>query len=61
MMMETTTRPDISCPKSGELIPLHSFSISKFSDKLYYVYCPECGVFHPFTPTHATTEAEEKG
>ena len=45
---ETKTRPDITCPETGELIQLNKFSISKFSDQLYFVYCPTCGVLHQF-------------
>lgn len=46
--METTTRPDVTCPKTGELIPLDKMSISKWSEKLYHIWCPACRVWHGF-------------
>lgn len=45
---KTVTRPDITCPKSGEPIPLDKFSISKWSDSHYLVFCPSCRVMHKF-------------
>ena len=45
----TFTRDDIMCPKSGAPIELASWSISKFSDRTYFVYCADCGVFHRFS------------
>jgi hypothetical protein len=43
-------RDDITCPKTGERIPLDKFSVSKWSDQLYLVHCPACRVLHEFTP-----------
>lgn len=51
-------RDDITCPKSGEPIPLDKFSISKFSDQLYLVHCPACRVMHEFVPV---TDGEHHG
>lgn len=52
----------VRCPKTGEPIPLDKFSISKWSDQLYLVYCPTCRVMHEFTPVAADGEerSEEK-
>jgi hypothetical protein len=41
-------RSDLTCRKTGEPIPLDNFSISKWSDRLWLVYCPECRVMHEF-------------
>lgn len=50
--LETVTeRPDIKCPKTGDLIPLHKFSCSKWSDELYFIHCPACYAWHGFMPT----------
>lgn len=49
-----TTRPDITCPKSGEMIPLDKFSISKFTDRMYLVYCPACRTNHEFVAQAAS-------
>lgn len=49
-MIETTTRPDITCPKDGELIPLDKMSIKKFTDRIYFVWCPRCRTNHTFNP-----------
>lgn len=49
MLTETATRADITCPKSGDMIPLDKFSVSKFSEKTYFVFCPECMAYHQFT------------
>lgn len=49
MDMETSTRADITCPKSGEMIPLGKFSISKFSETTYFIFCPECRAYHQFS------------
>jgi hypothetical protein len=43
-------RDDITCPTTGERIPLDKFSISKWSDQLYLVHCPTCRLMHEFTP-----------
>ena len=44
-------RDDITCPVSGDPIPLNKLSVSKWSDQLYRIFCPACGVWHDFTPT----------
>lgn len=41
-------RDDITCPKSGEAIPLDRFSISKFTERIYFIWCPDCRVYHQF-------------
>lgn len=53
--METRTRPDLTCRKTGQPIPLDDLSVMKWSDKLWLVYCPDCRVMHEFTPA-ATRE-----
>ncbi len=50
-MNDRKFRDDITCPKSGEKIPLAEFSCSKWSDNLYFIYCPACGAFHQFVVT----------
>lgn len=50
----TAIRPDITCPKSGETIPLDKFSISKFTDRMYLVYCPACRTNHEFVAQAAS-------
>ena len=42
-------RSDIVCPQRGEPIPLYSLSISKFTESVCFVHCPDCGVYHQFT------------
>jgi hypothetical protein len=42
----TRTRADITCPKTGEPIPLGRMSICKFGERSYFVYCPDCRAFH---------------
>jgi len=55
--LQTTTRPDITCRRTGDPIPLDEMSISKWSDNLYLVYCPTCRVMHEFTPIEAPIDA----
>jgi hypothetical protein len=43
-------RDDITCPRTGEPIPLDKFSISQWSEELYLVHCPTCRLLHEFTP-----------
>lgn len=45
-----TRRPDITCPKTGEMIELDKLSIMKWSDQVYLVHCPMCRTIHPFEP-----------
>jgi hypothetical protein len=61
MREKTETRPDITCPKDGDLIPLDRLSISKWSETLYRVYCPRCNVWHGFvvTETRAALDKQE--
>lgn len=54
MTEQTKTRPDITCPKSGEPIPLDKFSISKFTDRIYFIYCPACRASHEFVASPVT-------
>jgi hypothetical protein len=48
MTLPTTTRPDITCPKSGEPIPLDMYSCSKWNETHWNIYCPTCRVWHRF-------------
>ena len=41
-------RDGVICPKTGRPIPLDKFSCSKWSDKLWLIYCPSCRVLHWF-------------
>lgn len=50
MADEPKFRDDITCPKTGERIPLGKLSCSKWSDDLYLIHCPNCHVFHQFVP-----------
>ena len=45
-------RADVVCPESGEPIPLYSMSISKFTDGVYLIHCPDCAASHQFTTTN---------
>jgi hypothetical protein len=54
-------RDDITCPKSGEMIPIEPFSISKFSETSYYIYCPMCWGWHEFTPEAVNTNPSKEG
>lgn len=48
-MDEPQFSDDVICPKSGERIPLDKYSISKFTDTIYFVHCPKCRALHQFT------------
>ena len=41
------TRPDITC--DGEPIPIGAFSILKWSETSFSVFCPKHRAFHRFT------------
>jgi hypothetical protein len=47
-------RGDITCPKTGQPIPLDKFSCSEWSDQLWLIHCPSCQVMHGFVPLESS-------